>query len=113
MIARFGLRRWFVPLETATDRDTFDAALLTAIGLDPTAGFAAAPRRLAQAPTLLVLDNLETPWERAGLAIEARLGELAAVPGVALLASFRGQEAVGGGRWALVAAPSGRAAGGR
>jgi hypothetical protein len=101
VLARFGPRRWFVALETATDRDTFDPALLTAIGLDPTAGFAAAPRRLAQAPTLLVLDNLETPWEHAGPAIEARLGELAAIPGVALLASFRGQEAVGGVRWSL------------
>ncbi len=99
--AQFGPRRWLVPLETATDRDTFDAALLTAIGLDPAAGFSPAPRRLAQAPTLLVLDNLETPWERAGPAIEARLGELAAIPGVTLLASFRGQEAVGGVHWSL------------
>ena len=101
VVARFGARRWFVALETATDRDTFDAAMLAAIGLDPTARFAAVTRRLAQAPTLLVLDNLETAWERAGPAIEARLGELAAVPGVALLASFRGQEAVGGVRWSL------------
>ena len=99
VVARFGPRRWFVELETATDRDTFDAALLTAIGLDPTAGFPAAQRRLAQAPTLLVLDNLDTPWRQAGPAIEARLGALGAIPGVALLASFRGQDAVGGVRW--------------
>jgi tetratricopeptide (TPR) repeat protein len=47
---------------------------------------------------LLVLDNLETPWEGAGPAIEARL---AAIPGLAMLASFRGLEAVGGARWTL------------
>ena len=101
VLARFGPRRWLVALDTATDRDTFDAALLTAIGLDPAAGFAPARQRLAQAPTLLVLDNLETPWEHAGPAIEARLGELAGIRGVTLLASFRGQAVVGGVRWSL------------
>ena len=101
VVARFGQRRWFAELETATDRDTFDAQLLLALGLDPTQGFATATQRLTQAPALLVLDNLETPWEGAGPAIEARLAVLAAIPGLALLASFRGQEAVGGARWTL------------
>jgi tetratricopeptide (TPR) repeat protein len=101
VVARFGQRRWFAELETAIDRDTFDAQLLLALGLDPTLGFAAATQRLAQAPALLVLDNLETPWEGAGPAIEARLAALAAIPGLAMLASFRGQEAVGGARWRL------------
>jgi hypothetical protein len=35
---RFGARRWFVELETATDRDTFDAAILLALGLAATLG---------------------------------------------------------------------------
>jgi len=48
-----------------------------------------------------VLDNLETSWERAGPPIEARLRDLLAIQGLALLASFRGQEAVGGARWTL------------
>jgi tetratricopeptide (TPR) repeat protein len=101
VVARFGQRRWFAELETATDRDTFDAQLLLALGLDATQGFAAATQRLGQAPALLVLDNLETPWGGAGLAIEARLAALTAIPGMALLASFRGQSAVGGARWTL------------
>jgi hypothetical protein len=101
IVACFGQRRWFVELETAVDRDTFDAQLLLALGLDPTHGFAAAIRLLGQAPALLVLDNLETPWSGAGPAIESRLATLAAIPGVALLASFRGQEVVGGARWRL------------
>lgn len=101
VLARFGPRRWFAELETATDRDTFDAQLLLALGLSPTAGFAAAVERLGRAPGLLVLDNLETPWRSAGPAIEARLGQLAAIPGLALLASFRGAAAVVGARFTL------------
>jgi tetratricopeptide (TPR) repeat protein len=101
VVARFRRRIWFATLETATDRDTFDAALLLALGLEPIRGFVAAEQLLSQAQALLVLDNLETPWESAGPAIEARLGALSAIPGVVLLASFRGQEAVGGGRWTL------------
>jgi tetratricopeptide (TPR) repeat protein len=97
--ARFLDRRWFVELDTATDRDTFDAQLLLGLHLDPTAGFAAAAHRLGQAPALLVLDNLETPWEAAPLEVEARISQLAAVPGLTLLASFRGDEHVGGARW--------------
>ena len=101
VVARFGARRWFVELETATDRDTFDAAILLALGLDATQGFDAALNRLAQERTLLVLDNLETPWGGDGVRIEQRLARLASVPGLVLLASFRGDEAVGGVRWSL------------
>ncbi len=100
VIARFANRRWFIALETATDRDTFDAQLLLGLGLDPSQGFAAAIARLTQAPTLLILDNLETSWERSGPVIEARLRDLLAIPNLALLASFRGQEAVRA-RWTL------------
>jgi tetratricopeptide (TPR) repeat protein len=101
VIARFGQRRWFVELDTATDRDTFDNAILLALGLDPTLGFDAALARLAQGRSLLVLDNLETPWGGDTLAIEQRLARLAAVPDLVLLASFRGDEAVGGAHWSL------------
>jgi len=101
VIARFRYRRWFVELETATDRDTFDAAILLALGLDPTHGFDAGINRLAQERGLLVLDNLETPWGGDPMAIEQRLARLAAITDLALLASFRGDEAVGGVRWSL------------
>ncbi len=97
--ARFRDRIWFVELDTATDRDTFDAQLLLGLNLSPTAGFAAATHRLGQAPALLVLDNLETPWEAVPREIEARISQLAAIPDLALLASFRGDEHVGGAPW--------------
>ena len=48
---------------------------------------------------MLVLDNLETPWEADPLAIEARISQLAAIHGLTLLVSFRGDEHVGGARW--------------
>ena len=99
--ARFLDRIWFVELDAATDRDTFDSQLLLSLYLSPTDGFTAATDRLRQAPALLVLDNLETPWEADPLAIEARISQLAAIPDLTLLASFRGDEHVGGARWSL------------
>ena len=96
---RFGPGRWFVELDTARDRDGFDGALLRALGLDPTQGFAAARACLAEAPCLLILDNLETPWDGDLLPVESRLADLSAIPGLVLLASFRGDEAIGGAPW--------------
>jgi tetratricopeptide (TPR) repeat protein len=56
---------------------------------------------LAAAPALLVLDNLETPWEAPGqgAATSAALEQLAAVPALRLLASIRGSERPGRVRW--------------
>ena len=100
IVARFGPHRWFVALDAANDRDTFDGAVIQALGLDPAQGFAGVLARLGQEPALLVLDNLESPWDKDPVAIEQRLASLAAVPGLALLASFRGDETVHGAAWA-------------
>ncbi|MGD0334467.1 MAG: tetratricopeptide repeat protein [Xanthobacteraceae bacterium] len=100
VVSRFGDRRWFVELETATDAQTFRVAIVTALGLDPaTAGFDVALDFLGRAPGLLVLDNLETPWDGARGEIEALLGHLHRVPSLAILASVRGNEPPGGLRW--------------
>ncbi len=99
IVARFPGRIWEAELETARDRDTFDAQVLKGLNLDPTQGFVAAVARLSQAPSLLVLDNLETAWEGDPASIESRIGKLAAIPGLALLASFRGNEPVRGASW--------------
>ncbi|MGH3902286.1 MAG: hypothetical protein ACRDTA_29355, partial [Pseudonocardiaceae bacterium] len=48
---------------------------------------------LSEAPALVVLDNLETPWERQQSATEKILAQLAAIPGVALVASVRSGDA--------------------
>lgn len=54
---------------------------------------------LGQAPGLLALDNLETPWESDTLAVEELLGLVAAINGVALITSVRGAELPAGVRW--------------
>jgi tetratricopeptide (TPR) repeat protein len=100
VIARYDGRRWFVELETATDAQTFETAVVAALGLDPAAAnFDAALVRLGRTPGLLVLDNLETPWEGTPGHTEALLSRLRGVPGLAILASLRGNEPPGGVRW--------------
>lgn len=99
--ARFGGRRYFVSLETATTAAAMQDAIIRAIDSDPKKGFAVALQGLHGRDTLLVLDNLETPWEPHDQqqATEQTLAHLAAVSGLALLASFRGYEAVDGPLW--------------
>jgi tetratricopeptide (TPR) repeat protein len=102
IIARYGQRRWFVSLEAASNIHNFDVAVLQALGLDPAiAKFETALTRLAERPALVILDNLETSWEADRLAVEDRLARLARVPGIALLASFRGVDAVLGAEWTI------------
>lgn len=104
VVERFGVsNRWFVALETATSAAAMQDAVIRAVGGDPTRGFDATSDRLRLRPGLLVLDNLETPWDPTGerCAVEDTLAALAAVPGVALLASFRGIDRVGGIAWTL------------
>jgi tetratricopeptide (TPR) repeat protein len=104
VITRFGARRYFVELEQASTTGKMHDAIITALGCDPAQGFAGLLAGLHGRQTLLILDNLETPWdpreERA--ATQETLAALAGVPGVALLASFRGRDRVRGLDWALV-----------
>lgn len=97
--ARFGERRYFVPLENGASAENMQHAIMRAIGSEPQHGFAAMLNTLRGEQTLFVLDNLETPWQSQYAQTEEVLAELAAIPGVAVLASFRGREAVGGLRW--------------
>ena len=105
VVARFGeANRWFVELETATTAALMQDAITRALGADPQRGFKATLALIRQRPGLLVLDNLETPWDPGTerRATEDTLAAVAAIPGVALLASFRGRDRVGGPAWALV-----------
>ncbi len=56
--------------------------------------------RLSEAPAVMALDNLETPWEADTLPVEELLALIASVEGVALVASLRGAARPGGVRWA-------------
>jgi tetratricopeptide (TPR) repeat protein len=96
--------RWFVELETATTAALLQDTIIRKLGGDPQQGFRATLVLLRQRPGLLVLDNLETPWDPVTerQATEETLAALAAIPGLTLLASFRGRDRVGGPKWALV-----------
>jgi tetratricopeptide (TPR) repeat protein len=102
VVARFGGRRYFARCAAATSRGTLLNAIALALGLDLSqAGPRADPEArivayLAPAPSLLILDNAETPWEAdlgggtAGL--EELLVSLTALPEFALALSLRGAE---------------------
>jgi tetratricopeptide (TPR) repeat protein len=100
VIERFGQRRWLAELETATTAEVLEKAVIAALGLDPaTSKFQDAMLRLAQAPGLLLLDNLETPWDAEREKVEDVLAALHRVPALALLVSIRGNEPPAGLRW--------------
>ncbi|WP_437914827.1 tetratricopeptide repeat protein [Sorangium sp. So ce302] len=101
VVTRYGLRRYFVRLDAAQDADAAVAAMATALRVDVGPDLR---RRslveLARAPAVLVLDNLETPWEQDVPGTEALLAELAALTQVALMVSMRGMAQPGGISWA-------------
>jgi tetratricopeptide (TPR) repeat protein len=104
VIERFGkTNRWFVELEAANTAALMQDAITRALGANPQSGFKATLALIRQRPGLLVLDSLETPWDPAmeRRATEETLAALAAIPGVAILASFRGHDHVGGSAWAI------------
>jgi len=77
VIKEFQDRRWIVSLDNVVDAAAFEGAVLGALGLQPTiATFEAALARLGEERSLLILDNLETPWEADALAVEQRLQRL-------------------------------------
>jgi tetratricopeptide (TPR) repeat protein len=99
---RFGVRRWLVALETTKDAATMQAAIVQATGHDAAAtSFAQALASLSRQPCLVVLDNLETPWEQDQVAVQDTLQRLATTPGVSLLASLRGSAVPPTPRWTL------------
>lgn len=91
--ARFGERRFFVRCETAPGYE----ALVQQIGRQLELGQEAYKVKsviaaLAAAPVLLVLDNLETPWQGEQQRVEEFVAALAELPTVTLLVSLRGDE---------------------
>jgi hypothetical protein len=96
VVARFGKeRRFFVNLEPAPDSEGVLARLATQLGLPASGGAHELEAKIAAAcaaePTLAILDNLETPWRRDPTATEALLGRLAAIEGLKLVITVRGE----------------------
>ena len=96
VIARFGkARRFFVNLEPAPNADGVLARLATDLGLPASGAASEVEAKIAAAcagqPTLAILDNLETPWDKDTAATEALLGRLAAIDGLRLVITVRGE----------------------
>ena len=105
VVQRFGEQnRWFVALDAVSGAAAMQNVIAEAIGADLKQGFATTLNLLRARPGLLVLDNLETPWDpkTERRATEDVLAALADVPGLALLVSVRGRDHVGGPAWTLV-----------
>jgi hypothetical protein len=100
LIGHFGDRRYFVRLEGATDAARLRSAVAKTLGMRERDSLAETFAGLGQMPALLILDNLDTPWQNDPTAVEHDLQDcLDRCPQVVLLASFRGHELPAAPRW--------------
>jgi len=91
VLERFGARRYFIRCDSATSRDSLVGEIVIGLGLEPGGQLEArAFRELERGPSVLLLDNAETPWEKDIERTEQLLGQLGELPGLALVASIRG-----------------------
>ncbi|KAF7298440.1 AAA domain-containing protein [Mycena kentingensis (nom. inval.)] len=95
--------RYFVSCDSMRTANDIEFALAFALGLEIARkpGAAVVQQLRAQAGTLVVLDNFETPWEdeMTRKEVEDFLVSVAEVPGVGLLIAMRGQERPSQVKW--------------
>lgn len=95
--AQYGGRRFFVRLDGARSAEAAAGLVAAQLGVRPDQDvFAQVSAALGRSRTVLVLDNLETPWEADRVATEEWLRHLGAVTGLALVVSVRGTVSPGG-----------------
>ncbi|WP_428263719.1 NB-ARC domain-containing protein [Haliangium sp.] len=99
VVARYGERRYFVRLDGAPSADAVLERLGKAVGLAGAVTLRDVRASLCRSPALLVLDNLETPWEHDTGSTEALLGQIGNVRGVALVITMRGATKPAGLAW--------------
>ena len=99
--ARYGTRRVFVNLEPHTTADAMLRACAAALGVSATGALTEILGRLqggGQQPSLVILDNLETPWYAQQSETEEWIGQLKDVEGLRLVLTHRGgKPAIPGG----------------
>ena len=95
VIARFGkTRRFFFNLVPVSDADGLLRRVAANLGVDAAGAAAQVEAKIAACaaePALVILDNLETPWQKDTAATEALLGRLAAIEGLRLVITIRGE----------------------
>ena len=88
-------RRFFVNLEPAPNAEGILSRLAADLGLPASGAASELEAKIAAActaaPTLAILDNLETPWRKDTAATEQRLGRLAAIESLRLIITVRGE----------------------
>jgi glycosyltransferase involved in cell wall biosynthesis/tetratricopeptide (TPR) repeat protein len=98
---RFRAHRYFVRLDGATSAFGLVSAVAAELGVESSCNLRSAVfSHLAATPALLVLDNLETPWESDHAGTELFLADLAgAAPQTSICASIRGEDYPGSIWW--------------
>jgi predicted ATPase/uncharacterized protein HemY len=92
-----------VALDTATTADAVLGLIANALGLSFSPSLPAQVRAvLGRVRSLLILDNLETPWERDFRSTEELLAELVAIPELSLVVSVRGKQTPGSISWGKI-----------
>lgn len=98
--ARFGSRRFFIHCNGVVTRAMLAAKIAQALGCKLTQSpEPAIVAELAIAPSLLVIDNAETPWRAEPECVADLLCTLSSIPGVALVTTIRGLERPFGPNW--------------
>ncbi|KAF8185367.1 hypothetical protein K438DRAFT_1429485, partial [Mycena galopus ATCC 62051] len=96
-------RRYFISCESSNTCAELIRAVGVGMGLELSSHMGAEiVKHLARSgPTLLILDNLETPWERSGAraSVEDFISSLTEVLDLALLVTMRGAERPLGVKW--------------
>lgn len=88
---RFKERRFFVRCEGASTAEAVIGEVARVMGIETADPQAAVESALNAKPTLLVLDNLETPWHNDQDATEELLGRWAGLPALSLVGTLRGE----------------------
>ncbi|HRE18130.1 MAG TPA: TIR domain-containing protein [Rhodocyclaceae bacterium] len=100
VVQAFGVHRYFIPLEMATSADDFRAAVVSSLGAGTGQPMEAViGSRVGGHPALLILDNLETPWESDKIGVEEGLLAIAACQSVTILATIRGRDVPAAPNW--------------
>jgi len=98
--AFFGERRFFVRCDAAGGAAGLVGLLARALGLEVATAVGLALRAaLERAPAVMVLDNLEGPWDQDPDGVASLLADLCSLTGVRLVATIRGLDAPAGVLW--------------